>query len=220
MGFIISVVNQKGGSGKSTTSIHLAAWLARHQDASVLLIDADAQKSSSLWTAGMDSDFSCRVFQEPDDILEQVPALAADYDFTVVDGPASLSEMTRAILFVADFALVPAQPTGIDLRSAGDAVRLIKQAQSVRRGPPLAAVFLSRAVKGTRLKDEARELLASIPELTVLDTVIHQKQAISDSSGRQATVWDLSGRAASDSAREYATLFAEVLALLPAPASV
>ncbi|MEG5055186.1 MULTISPECIES: hypothetical protein [unclassified Microcoleus] len=46
----------------------------------------------------------------------------------------------------------------IDVQSAADAVRLIKQAMEVRQGPPQAVMFLSRAVKGTKLKTEAMEL--------------------------------------------------------------
>ena len=62
----------------------------------------------------------------------------------------------------ADLAVTPVQPSGIDVQSAADAVRLIKQAQSVRQGPPQAVMFLSRAVKGTKLKTEARELLGKL----------------------------------------------------------
>src|SRR4028118_1632058 len=81
--------------------------------------------------------------------------------------------------------------SGIDVQSAADAVRLIKQAQSVRQGPPQAVMFLSRAVKGTKLKTEAMELLGKLtPTIKVLKSVIHQKQVIADSSGQAATVWD------------------------------
>jgi chromosome partitioning protein len=77
---------------------------------------------------------------------------------------------------------------------ATEAVRLIKQAQSVRKGPPQAVMFLSRAVKGTKLKTEAIELLGKLtPTIKVLKSVIHQKQVIADSSGQAATVWDLGG---------------------------
>jgi chromosome partitioning protein len=54
------------------------------------------------------------------------------------------------------------QPSGIDVQSAADAVKLIKQAQSVRQGPPQAVMFLGRAVKGTKLKTEAMELLGKL----------------------------------------------------------
>jgi chromosome partitioning protein len=211
---IIALINQKGGCGKSTTAVHFTYWLATKKKKKVLLVDADAQQSSSLWLSGMELQIPYKVVQTPDDLLEQIPELAGSCDQLIVDGPASLAEATRAILFRADVAIVPVQPTGVDLRSASDAVRLVKQAQSVRGGPPAAAVFLSRAVKGTKLKDEAIALLSKTPEVTLLKTVIHQKQAIADTSGQSATVWDLPSRPATESAREYERLFKEILTML------
>lgn len=212
---IISLVNQKGGVSKSTTSVHLAYWLVVKEKKTVLLVDADGQRSSSQWVTGMEEEnIPCQVIQSPDDLLEQIPTLAADYDYLIIDGPASLSEATRAILFRSDLAVIPVQPTGVDLRSASDAMRLVKQAQSVRGGLPFAVIFLSRAVKGTKLKDEAIALLSQIKEAKLLKTVVHQKQAIADTSGQSATVWDFSGKPAKDSAREYEQLFKEVLSCL------
>jgi chromosome partitioning protein len=211
---IIALINQKGGCGKSTTAVHFTYWLATKKKQKVLLVDADAQQSSSQWLSGMESQIPYKVVQTPDDLLEQIPELAGQFNPLIVDGPASLAEATRAILFRTDLAIVPVQPTGVDLRSASDAVRLIKQAQSVRGGPPSAAVFLSRAVKGTKLKDEAYALLSQTKDVTMLKTVIHQKQALADTSGQSATVWDLPGRPAEESAREYERLFKEILLLL------
>ena len=215
MGQVISLVNQKGGVSKSTTSVHLSYWLITKKKRKTLLIDADSQRSSSLWVKGMEGvEIPCQVIGSPDDLLEQIPELAAAYDYLIVDGPASLSESTRAILFRSDLAVIPVQPSGVDLRSASDAMRLVKQAQSVRGGLPQAVLFLSRAVKGTRLKDEAIALLENNPGGILLDTVIHQKQAIADSSGQSETVWSLPGRPARESASEYEKLFKEVLKLL------
>lgn len=162
----------------------------------------------------MESQIPFEVVQSPDNLLEKLPELDQDYEYLIVDGPASLSEVTRAVLFRSDLALVPCQPTGLDLRSASDSVRLIKQAQSVRNGPPKAAIFLSRAVKGTKLKDEAISLLTKIPETKLLSTVIHQKQVIADTSGQLTTVWNTPGRSATESAREFDKLFQEVFNLL------
>ena len=211
---IIGLINQKGGVSKSTTSIHLAYWLSVKKKKKVLLVDADSQKSSSQWIDGMDQQIPVSILQSPDEILEQLPDLSRNYEYVIVDGPASLSEATRAILFRCDVAVIPTQPTGVDLRSASDAMRLVKQAQSVRGGLPKALIFLSRAVKGTKLKEEAISLLSQIPDSQFLKAVIHQKQAIADTSGQSATVWDLSGTAAAESGQEYNSLFKEILSLL------
>ncbi|PSB53937.1 cobyrinic acid a,c-diamide synthase [filamentous cyanobacterium Phorm 6] len=214
MAAIVAFVNQKGGCAKSTTAVHFAHWLVQ-QDKSVLVVDADAQRSSSQWCSKMEPAIATHVLQSPDDLLDQLTDLAATVDYLVVDGPAGLSEATRAILMRADLAVVPVQPSGIDVQSAADAVRLIKQAQSVRQGPPQAVMFLSRAVKGTKLKTEAMELLGKLtPTIKVLKSVIHQKQVIADSSGQSATVWDLGGQPAKDSGKEYSRLFKEIMGAL------
>ena len=211
---IVAFVNQKGGCAKSTTAVHYAHWLVQ-QGKQVLIVDADAQRSSSQWCSRMEPTIETQVLQSPDDLLDQLTELAASVDYLVVDGPAGLSEATRAILMRADLAVVPVQPSGIDVQSATDAVRLIKQAQSVRKGPPQAVMFLSRAVKGTKLKTEALDLLEKFtPTIKVLKSVIHQKQVIADSSGQAATVWDLGGQPAKDSGKEYSRLFKEIMGAL------
>ncbi|MCY7274398.1 MAG: AAA family ATPase [Phormidesmis sp. CAN_BIN44] len=210
---VIAFVNQKGGCAKSTTCVHFAFWLTRKKH-KILVVDADAQRSSSIWLESLETQIPSRVIQSSDELLEEIPGLATQCDYLLIDGPAGLSEASRAILFRTDLALVPCQPTGVDLRSASDAVRLIRQAQSVRNGPPAAAVFLSRAVKGTKLLDEAMTLLGKT-EVPILRTVVHQKQAIADTFGQGAVVWELSGRPAAESAREFDGLFKEVMELLP-----
>lgn len=210
---VIALTNQKGGCAKSTTAVHFAYWLTQKKH-KVLLVDADAQRSSSIWLQSLETPMESEVIQSPDDLLEKIPELASGCDFLIVDGPAGLSEATRAILFRTDLAIVPCQPTGVDLRSASDAVRLIKQAQSVRNGTPTAAVFLSRAVKVTKLLDEAMALLAKT-EVPILKSVIHQKQAIADTFGQGATVWELPGRPAAESATEFDRLFKEIMGMLP-----
>jgi chromosome partitioning protein len=209
---VIALVNQKGGCAKSTTAVHLAYWLF-HKQRNVLLVDADAQRSSSIWLESLEDPIACEVIQSPEELLERLPKLAEQYDDLVVDGPAGLSDATQAIVLRADLAIIPCQPSGVDLRSAADAIRLIRQAQASRNGAPEAAVFLSRAVKGTRLKDEAIGHLDNLG-VPILKTVIHQRQAVADTFGQAATVWELLGKASVEAAEEFEQLFQEILALL------
>lgn len=207
---IVAVVNQKGGAGKSTVSVHLARWLCKRKQ-SVVVVDADAQQSSSKWFSRLEQDIPCQVVQSPDELLDELPKLAESYTWVIVDGPAALSETTRATILGADLAIVPCQPTGVDLESASDTIRLIQQAQRIRRGEPQAVIFVNRAVKGTRLKDEAIEVLRLFPGVTVLDKVIHQRQIIADCFGQNSTVFDLSGSPAGIARREMEELFRQVL---------
>lgn len=71
---VIALVNQKGGCAKSTTAVHFAYWLVqkKHQ---VLLVDADAQRSSSIWLTSLTSPIPSSVIQSPDDLLERIPEL-------------------------------------------------------------------------------------------------------------------------------------------------
>lgn len=214
MGQIIGFLNQKGGCGKSTTSVHFAYWLASQRDEPVFLVDADGQGSSSRWIASLSQAIPCEAIQTADDLLEQIPVLAGEYRYVVVDGPANLSDATRAILLSVHLAVLPCQPSGLDLQSAFDSVRLVKQARLVRQGPPKAAVFLSRAIKGTKLKLETAKALSKLPDVKLLQTEVHQRQAIADAFGQAVTVWDMSGGSAPDAAQEYETLFSEILELL------
>lgn len=210
----IALVNQKGGCSKSTTAVHLCYWLATKKKHRVLLVDADAQRSSSTWVKSLDIEIPFKVLQSPDDILDELPHLAGETDYLIVDGPAGISESTRTILLRADMAIIPCQPTGVDLHSATETVRLVKQAQSVRNGLPKAAMFLSRVVKGTKLLDEAIVFLNQIPEVPTLKASISQKQVIADTFGQAATVWQMVGRPARESEREYDKLFKELMGVM------
>ena len=209
----IAVVNQKGGAGKSTIAVHLARWLQR-QKKSLLLVDADGQRTSSIWLESLENEIPFQVLQNPDELLEQLPKLAKQYDWLLIDGPATLSETTRAMLLWADLALIPCQPAGVDLASASDTVRLVRQAQSIRNGLPKAVLFLNKAIKGTRLKDEAITVLRQVEDIQLLDAIIHQRQIITDAFGQGTTVFDLPGTPASVARRELDSLFKQAIEVL------
>jgi chromosome partitioning protein len=196
---VIGICNQKGGSGKSSTAVHLARWLQSQSD-SILVVDSDGQRTSSLWLNALSSPIPYEIIPEPDQLLERLPDLAGKYQWTIVDAPGTLAEASRAIVLWSDFVLIPCQPTGVDLASTSDTIRLIGQARAIRKGEPRAAIFLNRAIKGTRLKQEAFSVLKAIPNIDVLSEVIHQRQIIAD--------------AAQDAQKEYGRLFNSMVQLL------
>lgn len=83
---IVVVANSKGGGGKSTLAVHLAAWLDK-QGHRVTLADCDTQQSSSQWIRKAAPQVKAVCFGSPDQIIDELPPLAQATDFVVADGP-------------------------------------------------------------------------------------------------------------------------------------
>ena len=75
---IISLVNSKGGVGKSTLAGNLAGWLARH-GRSVILADCDTQQSSSEWITEALPELPVVRLADADAVLDELPSLAQEY---------------------------------------------------------------------------------------------------------------------------------------------
>ncbi|MBW4599856.1 MAG: ParA family protein [Calothrix sp. FI2-JRJ7] len=205
---IIGLTNQKGGAGKTTVSGHLAYWLTKR--GTVIVVDADAQASSTNWMK--DLELPCKTMIDPDDLFDELPLLAEQYDWVVVDGPGSLSETTKAILSRCDLALVPCKPAGLDMHSTSKMLRILRQAKELRSGAPIVGLFLNQAKKGTvLLKDATRALSEKNTGFPLLKTIIYDLQVIADAPGQGTSVWGMSGSTAKRAAQEFDSLFTEAL---------
>jgi chromosome partitioning protein len=158
---IVAFAGQKGGSGKTTTAVAVAAeWQRRGKR--VLLVDTDPQCSSRTWgevatEAGHDSPTVVAMgagLHKSD----QLPTLSGAYDVTVVDCPPRHGEIQRAVLMVAELVVLPCGPSGVDAWALGATLDLITEARTLR--PSLrAAVLITRKLSRTVLGSGAREAL-------------------------------------------------------------
>lgn len=156
---IISLVNQKGGVGKTTVAVNVAS--CRHLlGEKVLVIDADPQGSLLQWRsiAGNEG-FDVR--HHPTGALKRVVQSRQDqYDHIIVDSPPGMSGVTKSILQVSDLAIVPVGPSPLDIWSSREVVEYISNAR--RSNPELTGrMLICRKIVGTRVAREAREALAS-----------------------------------------------------------
>jgi chromosome partitioning protein len=205
---IIAVANNKGGVGKSTMAVHLAAWLSE-QGHRVTLADCDAQASSSQWAKEALPGIHTVRFATAEEILEQLPNLIRETDYLVADGPGSNVDLSRTLMYVADLALVPCKASMLEVRALDHATRFIKHARLSRAGRPDAIIVLSMVRDSYRLTNDMKTTAAAL-KFPVATVPLTLRQAYADAPG-QATVVGRMGAEAAKAAREVDRLFREVL---------
>lgn len=205
---IITIANSKGGVGKSTLAVHLAAWL-HEQGHSVTLADCDTQQSSSEWIREAIPELKAVRLGNPNEILNELPALALETDYVIADGPGSNTETSRALLLRADFAIVPCKASMLEVRALAKATEVLRQAQDIRGGIPKAVIVLSMVGKNYRLTKDMKDAAAAL-NLPLADTAMTLRQIYADAPGQGEVVWRLGARAA-EAATEVEQLFREIL---------
>ena len=165
---ILSILNQKGGVGKTTLAVHVATAVAR-QGARVLLVDADPQGSALDWSAMRVSDPLFPVIGLPKAILHrELPKLAADYDHVVIDGPPRVYDVARSAIMASDFVVIPVQPSPYDVWAAKEIVDLLNEASTFKESLRSAFV-INRKIVNTAIGRDVAEALAGYP-VRVLNT--------------------------------------------------
>jgi chromosome partitioning protein len=171
---VISLINQKGGVGKTTAAINLASCLSL-MGQKTLLVDADPQGSATQWQATSENQ-EFNVMQLPlPDLHNQIKKHRHQFDHIVVDSPPALTQVTQAIAAASDLAIIPLAPSSLDIFSSRETIQLVKDTRRYHRG--LAAKLLVyRKIPGTRLAAEARDAINAYG-LEVFDTEISQRIA-------------------------------------------
>lgn len=202
---VIAVLNQKGGSGKTTIATHLARSLQLDGD-SVLLVDSDPQGSARDWAAVREEQPVTVVGIDRPTIERDLKQIARK-DFVVIDGAPQAADLAVSALKAADFVLIPVQPSPYDIWATAELVDLVKQRIALTDGRLQAAFVVSRAIKGTRIGSEVAEALAGY-DLPVLEARITQRVSYPGTASAGTTVLDADP--AGDAATEVRALSAEL----------
>ena len=154
---IISLVNQKGGVGKTTVAINLAACLARRYPR-LLLIDADPQSSVIQWQS-VENNMTFDVKHHPRIMTyKDINQFSEGYDHCIIDAPPVMGEIIHSILAFSDLAIVPVGPSPLDLWSSEETIRMIGDVKKENHN--LEARFLiNRRIAGTKVGGELRKAL-------------------------------------------------------------
>lgn len=202
---VIALVGNKGGAGKTTLSINLATALAER--ANTVLLDADPQGSSLQWRAIGEGNLAVHEAEEA--LGEHANAMRQQYHYVVVDCPPSVqAPQTHAALQACDVALIPVQPSPMDLWATVHIEQAIDQARAIN--PQLSAwLIINQLEPRTMLSRLVREAVAEI-DLPVAETPIRRRAIYRSSVLEGKSVYDMGSRG-SDAVTELNQLIQEVV---------
>jgi chromosome partitioning protein len=213
---IVAVLGEKGGTGKTTLATNLAGMRAA-KGRDVLLIDADRQGSASYWAEKRSlrghpfpAVQSVRKFGEG--LMRTVRDMARRYDDLLIDAGAGDSREVESALRVADIAIIPVQPAGLDVWTLGLIDDRVGEAKAVN--PALVAyVVLNRTSPNPKDHDaaDAREAIKGCQHLTLAAGGICDRVAIKRAAPAGLTVLEykpLDGKAAEELQQLYVLAFA------------
>lgn len=191
---IIGILNQKGGVGKTTLAVNLAAALAR-TGGRVLLIDADPQGSSLDWAAARQGPPLFAVVGLPrPTVHKEIEVVGHGYDHIVIDGPPRVTDLARSAIMASDVVLIPVQPSPYDIWAAEEVVKLIGEA-SVYKASLKSCFVVNRKIANTAIGRDVGEALAAYP-LPVLKASVTQRVVFAEAAAQGKSIFEMGQDAA------------------------
>ncbi|MFA7074888.1 MAG: ParA family partition ATPase [Endomicrobiaceae bacterium] len=159
---IISILNQKGGTGKTTIAVNLATYFANNKH-SVILIDSDKQGSSAQFRENRADQKTLIQFPA---VQITTPTLANDlpkmnYDFIIVDVGGHDNKVFRSAIIASDIVLVPITPSGVDFWSSEETFKIIEEAKIYKSNLKVYGM-INMLLPNTKVSHEIDELIAGI----------------------------------------------------------
>lgn len=212
MNRIISVINQKGGVGKTTLSLGIAAYLSSlgHR---VLLIDADPQHSASDWQSLRDDTPFHVVQMARENMAVDAMKMAENYEYTVIDGPPNGAAISRSCIIASDFVLMPVEPSGLSDWASDLTVKHYEEARIIK--PTLKCGFVvSRKIGKTVIGRQFRQTIAD-KGIDVLESEIDNKVGWAEAATLGLTI--LEYKPDSPEAEQLIALAQEIIKTLDEP---
>tara|TARA_B100001175_G_scaffold52971_1_gene42101 strand:+ start:885 stop:1526 length:642 start_codon:yes stop_codon:yes gene_type:complete len=182
---VITISQQKGGTGKTTLAVHLAMAFIKYHNLKVAIIDTDPQgslgkwfmirkdrkvsnenltfKTASLWGAQYES-----------------KTLKNDHDIVIIDTPPKIESDARPSIEAADLVLIPMAASHVDFWATGAIVEIAKKANKK------ILAQINRSSQRSKLIDKTKNFIKSL-DLKYTETIIGNRQIYTSSMGEGKT---------------------------------
>ena len=182
---VITIAQQKGGTGKTTLAVHLALAFIKYHNLKIAIIDTDPQgslgkwfmireekklsndnltfKTASLWGAQYES-----------------KALKKDHDIVIIDTPPKIESDARPSIESADLVLIPMAASHVDFWATGAIVEIAKKANKK------ILIQINRSSQRSKLISKTNDFIKSL-NLSATKTIIGNRQIFASSMGEGKT---------------------------------
>lgn len=206
---VIAVTNQKGGTGKTTLSMNIAAGLAKR--GRTLVVDADPQGSAGQWAniAPSERPYPVSVIVIAGNLTREINRFRQDYQFIVIDCPPTLeTETTTQAMSVADIVLIPVLPSPVDLWAS---VRLANTIEKVKLGNrQLRAYLVINQLEARNALSRAMQQALAEFEIPACTSALRRRSVYRTSAIEGASVFCI-GKRGESAADEVNSIIDEVL---------
>jgi len=210
---VVSVLNRKGGVGKSTITCQLGRAL-QLEGLDVLIVDTDAQGTASDWAESQEEVDTPLVVKIDRATLDRdVPKAGKNYDVVLVDGAAKAERMNVSAVKASDLVLIPMQPSAVDIWPVKEMVDIIQARQEIT-GRPEARFVISRAITGTNLAESITDAVSGLG-VPLLEARTHQRVAYAEAMGLGLSVLDIGADKATREIKKMAREVLDILELKP-----
>lgn len=150
---VIALVNSKGGVGKSTSSINLAAAYAQAGKRTVLVDHDPRRGTATRWKkiAEDNGNEQVPVIKVESGIVSALKSLSEEYEIIIVDGPAYLDNANTTLIACADVVIIPITPSQPDVWAVEAALGRIEERQIITGGIPKVYFLLSQSHSDERV---------------------------------------------------------------------
>jgi chromosome partitioning protein len=182
---ILSVISQKGGTGKTTVALNVAACAAQKK-LRTLLIDADEQGSALAWAEVREEDPLFSVVGMPKaTIHKELSSIASDYDLCVIDCPPRLQKIARSALAASDGVLIPVGPSPLDLWAVEEMVELLEEVSEFHEVK--SAFVMNKKITGTAISKGVQQGLREF-DVPLLKASLSQRVAFAEAAASGLSV--------------------------------